>query len=573
MNIVINNTFNITTTHLKRKLCSAFLLLIVVQPSYAQSGVYGYDELGRLTADGKEGIIRIEWNNFNKITRISRADTCHTPDIEFAYDANGNRISKTIIPRDGARRKPEPEWTTTYYQYDLQDNLIATFTSGYKTLNAETFTNSLAEVRHLLYSTAHTGLAQDHTVLYESSFQSSLDVDGRFRQKKFTGSLSIVSRDNLFTRKGEKNLQLTDHLGSVSATVSDRKSHSQDGRQAELLAAKMYDPFGMTIQRFTSTSDYLSFGHSGQQADNEIKGPGNAYDFGARMYDPRLARWLSTDPLQTNYPSHSPYNYVLNSPLAFKDPDGNKVVDASGNEVTLKPYQDQKGQWKVDFQFAQGVSQAVQNRFRNSEAAKLLNEGAQYVEGRALLSKLNRAEHGIKITRFNEGYLQSGFAPLEFAVDDKSQNVTIYFNPALFKKLFTINRQLFTKLDAQERKIAKNTTSDNYDQLVAEREEIIKKIRIYSYPKTQYLSIEAYRELVNQPLQEIMYLQIFPMLDIMADKKEWHYYLDYTIRAGVVNGRRLDAQLALQTFHLKIDHRFKTYYDAYIKRKHSTKRK
>jgi RHS repeat-associated protein len=36
------------------------------------------------------------------------------------------------------------------------------------------------------------------------------------------------------------------------------------------------------------------------------------YYFGARYYDPEIARWHTTDPMLDMYPSHSPYNYCLN---------------------------------------------------------------------------------------------------------------------------------------------------------------------------------------------------------------------------------------------------------------------
>lgn len=67
------------------------------------------------------------------------------------------------------------------------------------------------------------------------------------------------------------------------------------------------------------------YGFNGKENDNEVKGDGNAYDFGARIMDPRLGRWLSLDPLQEKYPSFSAYNYTMNNPILFIDPDG-KVV-------------------------------------------------------------------------------------------------------------------------------------------------------------------------------------------------------------------------------------------------------
>ncbi len=51
-----------------------------------------------------------------------------------------------------------------------------------------------------------------------------------------------------------------------------------------------------------------------------------AYDFGARMYDARLGRWLSLDPLQAKYPMLSPYNFCSNNPIIYKDIDGEDYI-------------------------------------------------------------------------------------------------------------------------------------------------------------------------------------------------------------------------------------------------------
>jgi len=49
------------------------------------------------------------------------------------------------------------------------------------------------------------------------------------------------------------------------------------------------------------------------------------YYYGARYYAPSLSRWLSTDPLAEKYQGFSPYNYTLNNPVRFVDPDGRFV--------------------------------------------------------------------------------------------------------------------------------------------------------------------------------------------------------------------------------------------------------
>lgn len=81
----------------------------------------------------------------------------------------------------------------------------------------------------------------------------------------------------------------------------------------------------MAGRSFTSGDGYR-YGFNGMERDNELKGSGNSYDFGARILDPRLGRWLSLDPLAQKYPYASPYNFVLNNPMVFVDPDGREVV-------------------------------------------------------------------------------------------------------------------------------------------------------------------------------------------------------------------------------------------------------
>jgi RHS repeat-associated protein len=44
------------------------------------------------------------------------------------------------------------------------------------------------------------------------------------------------------------------------------------------------------------------FGFNGKEKDDEVVGAGNSYDFDARMYNPRLGRWMSVDPSASKYP-------------------------------------------------------------------------------------------------------------------------------------------------------------------------------------------------------------------------------------------------------------------------------
>ncbi len=60
---------------------------------------------------------------------------------------------------------------------------------------------------------------------------------------------------------------------------------------------------------------------TGKEVDEET----GLYYFGARYYDPKISLWYGVDPMASKYPTHNPFNYTLNNPINFIDPDGNSV--------------------------------------------------------------------------------------------------------------------------------------------------------------------------------------------------------------------------------------------------------
>jgi RHS repeat-associated protein len=89
------------------------------------------------------------------------------------------------------------------------------------------------------------------------------------------------------------------------------------------------------------SSDSYRYGFNGKEKDDELKGIGNSYDFGARIYDPRIGRWFAPDPKFALQPNWSAYKAFFDNPNLYTDPDGKtewqvtKVVNHKTGKTTM----------------------------------------------------------------------------------------------------------------------------------------------------------------------------------------------------------------------------------------------
>ena len=90
--------------------------------------------------------------------------------------------------------------------------------------------------------------------------------------------------------------------------------------------------------RHYSSANYR-YGFNGKENDNDVKGvEGSQQDYGMRIYDARIGRFLSVDPLMKGYPMLTPYQYASNTPIAAVDKDGEEaevVVDKAKKEMHI----------------------------------------------------------------------------------------------------------------------------------------------------------------------------------------------------------------------------------------------
>ena len=273
------------------------------------SNNYRYDRIGNLTRDVAEGIDTVRWTVYGKINRIRKLSAGTT--IDYGYDPGGNRSTKKLVSGSSA--------TTTYYIRDAQGNVLAVYSK--KDQGAIRW-----EEQHL-YGSSRLGMwrwdslvpAAPPVLLSGNSLEDSLLI-------------------------GARTYELSNHLGNVLVTISDKKAgHNNSGvvdyYEPEVLSQNDYYPFGMEMPgRGFNNGNQYTFGFNGMRKDNEMYGEGNAYDFGARIYDPRIVRWLSIDPKADEFPWQSPYAAMDNDPINIIDPDGQSgepVIDTKNKTITV----------------------------------------------------------------------------------------------------------------------------------------------------------------------------------------------------------------------------------------------
>jgi RHS repeat-associated protein len=110
--------------------------------------------------------------------------------------------------------------------------------------------------------------------------------------------------------------------------------------------------FAAALPSFGGAGGGYRYGFNGKEKDNST-GEGNL-DFGARILDVRIGRWLSVDPLYNVYPFVSPYNFALNNPLNNIDSDGNILRDKDGNIIITSTGSKTSSQYTISTDMVNG---------------------------------------------------------------------------------------------------------------------------------------------------------------------------------------------------------------------------
>ena len=104
---------------------------------------------------------------------------------------------------------------------------------------------------------------------------------------------------------------ITDHLGSVRAITNASTGNVVETSDFLPFGTRWSQTAGSSSSTLTDASNRWRY--SGKEEQKALNSSLPLIDYGARMYDPTIARWLSVDPMAEKYYEESPFLYCGNS--------------------------------------------------------------------------------------------------------------------------------------------------------------------------------------------------------------------------------------------------------------------
>jgi len=284
--------------------------------------------------------------------------------LTYNYLNNGNQLNYVkddMGDVSGVIDYPGSTATTPGFAYDQNGNMIKSSDKGmndtirYNFLNMpELLDFGSGEKIRYIYDAAGNKLAKI-VICLDALPESSLIYAGNFVYD-WNGNLQYIQTSEGRLVPDNKIYRfeyfMKDHLGNTRAIYAQAVPGLP-----QVAEYNHYYPFGMQIEALSYSSGidvpnkYLYNGKE-LQPEYDLQW----YDYGARFYDPELGRWHTVDPVAEKSRRWSPYNYCMNNPLRFIDPDGretflfdneayyidNYTVDMDGNIKQVGPPNDEE---------------------------------------------------------------------------------------------------------------------------------------------------------------------------------------------------------------------------------------
>ena len=211
-------------------------LNVVSTTDIGGSSAYTYDDIGNLISDNGEEIDEIKWTVNGKVKKVIREEGSEKSNLEFFYDAMGNRVMKVETPAETTKT------IVTWYSRDASGNVMATYKSP----------------EAAIHTTANVELTE-------------LPIYGSSRLGMLTVNTKVSTMENL-SDKGNKYFELSNHLGNVLSVVSDKLNSTSSVSSLGVFGDNII--VDATCKTITATSGTAGWGTSGGESTGQILGNG-----------------------------------------------------------------------------------------------------------------------------------------------------------------------------------------------------------------------------------------------------------------------------------------------------------
>jgi RHS repeat-associated protein len=315
-------------------------------PGAAETDFYSYDDLGNLTSKSDYGTgylygsatldVNGIWTRAtgnagpHAARQVTKVAAAGGGTVAFTYDNNGNMLSG-----DGRT-----------VDFDLMDRPVRVVMGG--TTTDFFYAPGGWRYRQKLTGTPGPGFGPKTVYYVDKDYELTVwDTGsasaGALEERSFIGGsvVALTTKTTAGAATREVRYQHVDRLGSPEAVTSDDAA-------ASLVEAHGFDPWGKPRGGdWLPTADRLhQAGEPGMTSSRGFTGHehlDSAYliHMNGRVYDYRLGRFLSVDPIISN-PANSqsinPYSYIGNNPLSGTDPTGYTSEPACGRYASCTVY-------------------------------------------------------------------------------------------------------------------------------------------------------------------------------------------------------------------------------------------
>ncbi|MBW7674751.1 DUF6443 domain-containing protein [Chryseobacterium chendengshani] len=293
--------------------------------------------------------------NITSLQRKSKGASGFAEQIDnLGYSYTGNKLNAVVDTSSNYRGYPDVSGNTI--AYDANGNMkdqkdkgilninynflnlpsLITFDQQYYTRGTWQNTNTRYLYRadgvklRKIYKYSENSLFKQKTTEYLDGFQYEIISTNTDPQIKF-----VPTSEGYYNFEKNKYIyNYSDHLGNT------RLSYMNGLSGIEVLEENNYYPFGLKHEGYNALAGNPSYQY--KYNGKELQETG-MYDYGARFYMPDIGRWGVVDPLAEKYRSFTPYNYVLNNPILFIDPDGRTPFDQEDpSKFSIKKIKDSR---------------------------------------------------------------------------------------------------------------------------------------------------------------------------------------------------------------------------------------